>query len=183
MGGGCSWSPRHRGIPAACRRCRSGPAPFPTAPFGWWRNGWSRVDLGIVIAYENDLEQAIRITEQVALQMYREPAWRDKIREPPEMHGVDDLGERGITLRIWIKVQPLQQWRVTREYRRRLKHAFDQAGIQIPFPQQALWFRSPLEMRIQGLSPEETHRLLHPMESRLSNPDPISEERAGQLPP
>jgi len=146
-------------------------------------NGWSRVDLGIVIAYENDLEQAIRITEQVALQMYREPAWRDKIREPPEMHGVDDLGERGITLRIWIKVQPLQQWRVTREYRRRLKHAFDQAGIQIPFPQQALWFRSPLEMRIQSLSPEETHRLLHPMESRLSNPDPISEERAGQLPP
>lgn len=130
-------------------------------------NGWSRVDLGIVIAYENDLEQAIRITEQVALQMYREPAWREKILEPPEMHGVDDLGERGITLRIWIKVQPLQQWRVAREYRRRLKHAFDQAGIQIPFPQQTLWFHSPLEMRIQGLSPEETHRLLHLMESRL----------------
>lgn len=130
-------------------------------------NGWSRVDLGIVIAYENDLEQAIRITEQVALQMYREPAWRDKILEPPEMHGVDDLGERGITLRIWIKVQPLQQWRVAREYRRRLKHAFDQAGIRIPFPQQTLWFHSPLEMRIQGLSPEETHRLLRLMESRL----------------
>lgn len=46
-------------------------------------NGWSRVDLGIMIAYENDLEQAIRITEQVALQMYREPAWREKILEPP----------------------------------------------------------------------------------------------------
>lgn len=130
-------------------------------------NGWSRVDLGIVIAYENDLEQAIRITEQVALQMYRDPAWREQILEPPEMHGVDDLGERGITLRVWIKVQPLQQWRVAREYRRRLKHAFDQAGIQIPFPQQTLWFHSPLEMRIQGLSPEETHRLLHLMESRL----------------
>ncbi len=149
-------------------------------------NGWSRVDLGIVIAYENDLEQAIRITEQVALQMYRELAWREKILEPPEMHGVDDLGERGVTLRIWIKVQPLQQWRVAREYRRRLKHAFDQAGIQIPFPQQTLWFRNPLDMQIQGLSPEETHRLLHLMESQLnahsSQRDSIAEDLATEYP-
>lgn len=130
-------------------------------------NGWSRVDLAIVIAYENDLEQAMHITERVALEMYREPVWREKILDLPEMHGVDHLGERGITLRIWIKVQPLQQWKVAREYRRRLKHAFDQAGIQIPFPQQTLGFRHPLQMHIQGLSSEETQRLLHLMESQL----------------
>ncbi|MFQ3613240.1 MAG: mechanosensitive ion channel family protein [Cyanobacteriota bacterium] len=130
-------------------------------------NGWSRVDLAIVIAYENDLEQAMRITERVALEMYREPAWREKILDLPEMHGVDHLGERGVTLRLWIKVQPLQQWKVAREYRRRLKHAFDKAGIQIPFPQQTLGFRNPLQMHIQGLSSEETQRLLHLMESHL----------------
>ncbi|MGQ9837237.1 MAG: mechanosensitive ion channel domain-containing protein [Cyanobacteriota bacterium] len=130
-------------------------------------NGWSRVDLAIVIAYENDLEKAMRITEQVALEMYREPAWREKILDLPEMHGVDHLGERGVTLRLWIKVQPLQQWKVAREYRRRLKHAFDQAGIQIPFPQQTLGFRNPLQIQIQGLSSEETQRLLDLMESHL----------------
>ncbi|MEN9203372.1 MAG: mechanosensitive ion channel family protein [Thermostichus sp. DG02_2_bins_29] len=148
-------------------------------------NGWSRVDLAIVIAYENDLEQAMRISERVALEMYREPAWRDKILEPPEMHGVDHLGERGVTLRLWIKVQPLQQWKVAREYRRRLKHAFDQAGIQIPFPQQTLGFRNPLEMHIQGLSSEETQRLLHLMESRLHAYDhefPESVEKADRNP-
>ncbi|MEN9225539.1 MAG: mechanosensitive ion channel [Thermostichus sp. HHBFW_bins_43] len=145
-------------------------------------NGWSRVDLGIVIAYENDLELAMTLTERVALEMYREPAWREKILDVPEMHGVDQLDERGVTLRIWIKVQPLQQWKVAREYRRRLKHAFDQAGIQIPFPQQALWFRNPLGMQIQGLSPEETHRLLHLMESqvnaRQNSRDPAEQEPA-----
>ncbi|MEN9223360.1 MAG: mechanosensitive ion channel family protein, partial [Thermostichus sp. BF3_bins_97] len=145
-------------------------------------NGWSRVDLGIVIAYENDLELAMTLTERVALEMCREPVWREKILDAPEMHGVDQLGERGVTLRIWIKVQPLQQWKVAREYRRRLKHAFDQAGIQIPFPQQTLWFRNPLEMQIQGLSPEETHRLLHLMESQVNthqnSRDPAEQEPA-----
>ncbi|MCJ2542035.1 mechanosensitive ion channel family protein [Thermostichus vulcanus] len=140
-------------------------------------NGWSRVDLGIEIAYENDLEQAMRITEQVALEMYREPVWREKILDLPEMHGVDHLGERGVTLRLWIKVQPLQQWKVAREYRRRLKHAFDQAGIQIPFPQQTLGFRTPLQMHIQGLSSEETQRLLHLMESHLHDRSSPYEEK------
>lgn len=33
-----------------------------------------------------------------------------------------------------FKVQPLQQWSVRREYLRRLKLAFDERGIEIPFP-------------------------------------------------
>ncbi len=42
-------------------------------------------------------------------------------------------------IRVWIKTQPLKQWDVAREYRRRLKIAFDKAGIIIPVPQQAIW--------------------------------------------
>jgi moderate conductance mechanosensitive channel len=40
-----------------------------------------------------------------------------------------------------VKVQPLQQWKVERELRRRLKAAFDDAGIEIPFPQRTMWLR------------------------------------------
>ncbi|MBL8484326.1 MAG: mechanosensitive ion channel family protein, partial [Rhodocyclaceae bacterium] len=32
------------------------------------------------------------------------------------------------------KVQPLEQWAVRREFLRRVKQAFDQAGIEIPYP-------------------------------------------------
>ena len=33
------------------------------------------------------------------------------------------------------------QWGVEREIRLRLKEALDEAGIEIPFPQQTVWFR------------------------------------------
>jgi small conductance mechanosensitive channel len=42
-------------------------------------------------------------------------------------------------IRVWIKTQPLKQWNVAREYRRRLKITLDAAGIYIPVPQQANW--------------------------------------------
>lgn len=76
-------------------------------------NGWSRVDLGIVIAYENDLEQAIRITEQVALQMYREPAWRDKILEPPRCTASMTWGSGGSPCASGSKCSPYSSggWR------------------------------------------------------------------------
>jgi small conductance mechanosensitive channel len=37
------------------------------------------------------------------------------------------------------KVEPGEQWALTRELNRRLKDAFDEAGIEIPFPQRVVW--------------------------------------------
>lgn len=106
---------------------------------------WSRVDLNVLIAYNTDLNQALQIIESTALKMSRDSHWRTAIVEPPEVLGVDDFGERGIVIKIWIKTQPLKQWSVAREYRRRLKNAFDRVGIVIPLPQRELWFQtSPL---------------------------------------
>ncbi|XQQ05115.1 MAG: mechanosensitive ion channel family protein [Leptolyngbya sp. IPPAS B-1204] len=100
---------------------------------------WSRVDLGVSVAYEADLDQALAVTEQVAQAMSRDPEWQELILEPPQVLGVDNLDYAGATIRLWIKTQPLKQWEVAREYRRRLKIAFDQAGIPIGIPQQSLW--------------------------------------------
>ena len=39
-----------------------------------------------------------------------------------------------------IKTQPLQQWSVAREFRRRLKKALDEQGIEVGIPQQMMYF-------------------------------------------
>jgi small conductance mechanosensitive channel len=103
---------------------------------------WSRVDLAITIAYDAEMERAIAVIRQVGETMTTDPAWRDKIPESPEVLGVEDIGNAGITIRVWIKTLPLQQWQVAREFRRRLKHALDDQGIAIGLPQQSLWFHS-----------------------------------------
>ena len=62
--------------------------------------------------------------------------------EPPNVLGVDGFADSSITIRLLIKTQPLKQWDVAREYRRRLKQAFDQAEITIPFPQRSIWIEN-----------------------------------------
>jgi small conductance mechanosensitive channel len=60
------------------------------------------------------------------------------------MKGVEKFGDNSITIGLVLKTEAGQQWDVGREYRRRLKPAFDQAGISIPFPQRSIWFENSL---------------------------------------
>ena len=108
---------------------------------------WSRADLSIPVAYDADLDQALYLIDEVGVEMDRDPQWRDQILERPEVLGVDNFGDRGLIIRVWIKTQPLKQWDVAREYRRRLKKAFDRADIAIPVPQQAVWVQTPHTLR------------------------------------
>ena len=38
--------------------------------------------------------------------------------------GINDFSDRGSVVRIWIKTEPLKQWEVAREFRRRLQKTF-----------------------------------------------------------
>jgi moderate conductance mechanosensitive channel len=100
---------------------------------------WSRADLNIPIAYDVDIDKAMKLIAQVAEKMSEESDWRDHILEAPQVLGVENFGDRGITVKVWIKTEPLKQWDVSREFRRRIKIACDSAGIPIPIPQQQIW--------------------------------------------
>jgi len=99
---------------------------------------WSRVDLMIPVGLSADVDQALHLVEQVAVELSRDAVWGMLILEPPLLLGVDSLDHVGTTIRLWIKTQPLKQWDVAREYRRRLKIAFAEAQIPIGVPQQVI---------------------------------------------
>ena len=83
------------------------------------------------------------LIQSTAVTMAADPTWHPHILEPPQLMGIDDFDNRGPIVKVWIKTQPLQQWAVSRELRRRLKLAFDQADIAIPVSQQSLWIHTP----------------------------------------
>ncbi len=100
---------------------------------------WSRSLLDVEVAYETDIEMAKAVVKEVADQLWEEdPA----VLEEPEMWGVEQLGASGIVLRLVVKTTPKEQWRVSRLLREQIKHAFDEEGIEIPFPQQTVWHRA-----------------------------------------
>jgi moderate conductance mechanosensitive channel len=54
------------------------------------------------------------------------------IIEEPEVWGVQSLGPNGITIRVVAKTKPLEQWRISRLLRERIKAELDREGIEVP---------------------------------------------------
>ncbi|WP_172820773.1 mechanosensitive ion channel family protein [Cyanobium sp. NIES-981] len=97
-------------------------------------SSWSRVNYALTVSIGADVDAVMALMESVAQDLFRDPAWAERILEPPEMLGIDEIAHTGVLIRILIKTQPLQQWPVGREYRRRLKQALDAAGIDVGVP-------------------------------------------------
>ncbi len=93
---------------------------------------YSRVALDVGVSYSEDVDRVIKVLESVGRELAGDPQFGKVIREPPVVLGVEALGESQVTLRLLAKTEPLRQWDVARELRRRIKNAFDREGIQIP---------------------------------------------------
>lgn len=102
---------------------------------------WARAVLDIEVAYDTDLAQAMTVIKEVADGVWRDNLPDATILEEPAIAGVQAFGESSIVIRLMAKVEPGEQWAASREIRRRLKEAFDESGIEIPFPQRTVWVR------------------------------------------
>ena len=103
--------------------------------------GWSRSVIDVGIGYGSDIDTSLAIMKGVAEGMSNEETWNTKLLEKPELLGVQELGDSSVVLRMWVVTEPAAQWDVSRELRRRIKYAFDAAGIEIPFPQMTAHLR------------------------------------------
>lgn len=103
---------------------------------------WARTVMDIEVAYDTDLEHAMQTIKRVADELWEEAAEHATILEEPEILGVESFKADAIAIRLVVKVEPAEQWATARELRKRLKVAFDEAGIEIPFPQRTVWVRN-----------------------------------------
>jgi len=93
----------------------------------------------IGVAYREDTDEVTAVIEAVGKNLQSDPAFKDDIEAPVEVVGVDKFGDSAIVIKARIKTKPIQQWRVGREFNRRLKKKFDELGIEIPFPHITLY--------------------------------------------
>ena len=92
---------------------------------------WSRALLDVQIALHSDIDRAREAMKRVADEIWHEDR---AMIEAPEVWGVQSLGPGGITIRLVAKTKPLEQWRISRELRERIKTEFDRKGIEVPPP-------------------------------------------------
>lgn len=118
--------------------------------------GWSAIVLQIGVAYREDPDEVMRVMQAVADALQRDAVWRDRILERMEVLGVESFGDSAVDIKARLKTVPGQQFTVGREYRRRLKAAFEAADIEIPFPHVSLYTGSestPLRVAIEPREP------------------------------
>jgi len=92
------------------------------------------------VAYREDINAVIEALSGAYDALMADPDFADKVLEPLEVHGVTELADSAVNVRIRIKTAPGSQWAVGREYNRLVKQHFDAAGIEIPFPHTTLYF-------------------------------------------
>jgi len=56
--------------------------------------------------------------------------------------GIDGFSPTGIVIKLMITTLPLQQWKVGRELRKRIKNTFDELGIEMQYPQASFYWRT-----------------------------------------
>jgi small conductance mechanosensitive channel len=93
---------------------------------------WSRALLDIEVDRNTDISKAIEVIKNTADAMWRDEGWRDSILLEPDVWGLEELGAQSMKIRMVVQTLPLEQWRVARELRARIKAALDHAGIETP---------------------------------------------------
>jgi small conductance mechanosensitive channel len=96
--------------------------------------GFANAVVDVGVAYREDTDEVFATMQRVAAQMRADPVFGPRILEDLEIAGVERWDDSAVVIRCRFKVVALEQWSVRREYLRRLKKAFDEQGIEIPYP-------------------------------------------------
>ena len=101
---------------------------------------WSAILLDIGVAYKEDTDRVIGVMKKVGEDLHKDKDFNDRILEPIEIFGLDQFADSAIVIRVRLKTKTGEQWNVGREYRKRLKYAFDEQNIEIPFPHTTIYW-------------------------------------------
>ena len=113
--------------------------------------GWSAVRFDIRVAYKENLAKVMEVMQQVGDEMYAEDEYKSNMLASVEVSGLNNFGDSALEIRARIRTRPGKQWGIGREYRKRLKEAFDKHNIEIPFPHQKIYWgdnMSPLKLNV-----------------------------------
>ena len=80
--------------------------------------------------HNTDISKALEVMQQVGDELREDPAFTSVVLAPIDIAGVDKVSEAGVLLKARMRTMPGKQWSVQREYLRRIRLAFERAGIE-----------------------------------------------------
>ena len=93
--------------------------------------GYHLFDVGV--SYHEDMDRIFGLLRRIGEDLRLDPDFGGYILDAIEVFGIDRFSPSAVVVRGRLKTQPNKQWVVGREFNRRLKLMFDQAGICLPY--------------------------------------------------
>ncbi len=101
--------------------------------------GFGNAVFEIGVAYREDIDVVMSLMRKVAAQLRADERFSKRIQEDLDIAGVDRWDDSAVIIRCRMQCVAGDQWGVKREYLRRLKAAFDEHSIEIPFPHMTVY--------------------------------------------
>ncbi|MBW2121182.1 MAG: mechanosensitive ion channel [Deltaproteobacteria bacterium] len=104
---------------------------------------YSRYVFDVGVAYRENVDEVMDVLREIGESMLKDPEFKDDILEPLEILGVDRFDDSAVVIKARIATKPIKQWRIGREFNRRIKKVFDERNIEIPFPHTTVYWGEP----------------------------------------
>ncbi len=101
---------------------------------------WSAYVFEIGVSYKEDVDSVMAVMRKVGAELGNDEIFGPLMVGDVEIYGVDSFQDSAVIIKGRLRTKPIKQWEVGREYRRRIKLAFEREGIEIPFPRYTVDF-------------------------------------------
>ena len=108
--------------------------------FGNKNRDYMRAIVTVELAYEQDAEAGMAVAREVADAWYEQH--QDLALARPEVQGLLNFGESGMSIRVMAQVKPMQHWAAERDLRVALKKAYDERDVDIPFARRVVYLKN-----------------------------------------
>ena len=94
---------------------------------------YANVNINLPVSYYSDIDKVEKVVNQVGLDMASDEKWAKDIYDPISFLRLNEFEESAMLIKALGKVRPAAQWAIAGEFRKRIKNAFDENGIIIPY--------------------------------------------------
>lgn len=107
---------------------------------------WMRAVVTVGLAYEQDASRGMQVMQEIGARWAEEH--QELVLDPPLVQGLLGMDDSSVGVRLIVKVKPGEHWGAERELRARIKEAFDEKDVEIPFPRQVTYHRQEQGSRL-----------------------------------
>lgn len=118
--------------------------------------GWARAIIDLGVPVDADVAEVEHALLTAAQGLAKEPKWRTRIIERPEVWGLESISGDALVIRVVLKTRANAKDDVARELRMRLKAAIEELGLSLPSMESVLPAGPEGARRVRGANPPLT---------------------------